>query len=243
APVSRCRILFRREGRHDRVKPRVAPQRRPERIETQIAVSNMAPWQLRCLSQSFNCSILIARRRINDREVLNQPRAANGVFADRDQLDRSMAFADGIFFIAQSSVNDTDRAKSLCVIGLVAYDLLKFLSSAGKRGTSCRFVPANPGGKTTAPTVRKWDVFVVAPAGGHRCQRALGGSRVALAKGKVEPLQNDKGRRLWMSDEGRINCRMYGGWLGMPLKINPGAPDFDSNICWRYSQHLIKTRD
>src|SRR5204863_6368942 len=29
----------------------------------------------------------------------------------------------------------------------------------------------------------------------------------------------------------------------MPLKINPGAPHFDSNIFWRYSQHLIKSRD
>src|SRR5438045_7142036 len=102
-----------------------------------------------------------------------------------------MSCSDGVCSIAQSSVYATDRAKSLCVIGLVAYDLLKFLSSAGKRGTSCRFVPAKPGGKTTTPTVRKWDVFVVAPAGGHRCQRAFGCSRVALATGQVEPLEDE----------------------------------------------------
>src|SRR6266581_2148927 len=191
-------MLSRREGSDDCFKARVAPQWVPERIETQIAVSNVAPWQLHCLSQSFNCAILLASPRINDREVLNQPRAIDGVFADGDQLDRAMAFADGVLFVSQSSINDTDCAKSLCVIGLVAHDLLKFSSSAGKRGTSCRFVPANPGDKTAAPTVREWDVFVVAPACRHSCQRALGGSRVALAKGKVKPLQNDKRRRLWV---------------------------------------------
>src|SRR5262249_12395843 len=105
----------------------------------------MAPWQLHCLSQSFNCGVLVARPRINDGEVLNQPRTIDGVFADGDQFDRATAFADGVLFVSQSSINDTDRAKSRCVIGLVAHDLLKFSSSAGKRGTSCWFVPANPG--------------------------------------------------------------------------------------------------
>lgn len=42
--VLQCRILFRREGSDDCFKARVAPQWVPERIETQIAVSNMAPW-------------------------------------------------------------------------------------------------------------------------------------------------------------------------------------------------------
>src|SRR6476661_411496 len=203
----------------------------------------MAPWQLHYLSQSFNRAILVARPRINHREILNHPRAIDGVFADGDQLDRALAFADGILFVSQSSINDTDRAKSRCVIGLVAHDLLKFSSSAGKRGTSCRFVPAEPGDKAAAPTVREWDVFVVAPACRHSCEHPLGGSRVALAKDKVEPLQNDKRRRLWVLGEGRFNCRVQWARIGTPLKFNPGAPHFDRNIFWCYSQHLIKSRD
>src|SRR5437870_5027697 len=123
----------------------------------------MAPWQLHYLSQSFNCAILVARPRINDSEILNHPRAIDGVSADGDQLDRALAFADGILFVSQSSINDTDRAKSCCVIGLVMHDLLKFSSSLGKRGTSCRFVTAKPGDKAAAPTLRERDVFVITP--------------------------------------------------------------------------------
>src|SRR6185437_7869640 len=78
-------ILFRCERSDNRFKSRVTPQWVPQRIETQIAVSNMAPWQLHYLSQSFNCAILVARPRINDREILNHPRAIDRVFADGDQ--------------------------------------------------------------------------------------------------------------------------------------------------------------
>src|SRR6516225_6217265 len=113
--------LFRREGSNDCFKARVAPQRVPEGIETQIAVSNMASWQLHGLSQSFNGVILVARPCINGREILNHSRAIDCVFADGDQLDRAMAFPDGILFVSQSSINDTDRAKSRCVIRLVAH--------------------------------------------------------------------------------------------------------------------------
>ena len=176
-----ARILSRREGSNDCFETRVAPQRIPERIEAQIAVTNMAPWQLHYFSQSFNCTILVACPRINDREILNHPRAIDGVFADGDQLDRALAFADGILFVSQSSINDTDRAKSSCLIRLVAHDLLKFSSSAGKLGTSCRFVSAKPGDKAAAPTVRKRDVFVITPICWHGCEHAFGGNRVALA--------------------------------------------------------------
>src|SRR5437667_1604434 len=201
-------MLLRCERSHNRLEARVAPQRIPERMEAQIAVSNMAPRQLHYLSQSFNCAILVARPRINDREILNHPRAIDGVFADGDQLDRALAFAYGVLFVSQSSINDTDGAKSRCVIGLVAHGLLKFSSSAGKRGTSCRFVSAKPGDKAAAPTVRERDVFIVAPAYRHSGQHVLSGSRVALAKGKVEPLQDDIRRRLWILGDGRFNCRV-----------------------------------
>src|SRR5262245_2457755 len=121
----------------------------------------MASWQLHCLSQSFNCTILVACPRINDCEISNQRSAIDGIFAYRDQLDGPMAFADGVLLVSQSSINDTDRAKSRGVIGLFAYDLLKFTSSAGKCGPSCLGVSVDPGDETTAPTVREWDVLVV----------------------------------------------------------------------------------
>ena len=72
------------EGSDDCFEARLAPQRVPEGIEAQIAVSNVAPWQLHCLRQSFNGVIRVARPCINDREILNHPRAIDGVFADGD---------------------------------------------------------------------------------------------------------------------------------------------------------------
>ena len=134
-----------------------------------MAVSNMAPWQLHCLSQSLNCAILVARPSINDSEVLSEHRAIDGAFAGRHQFDRALAFADGVLLVSQSSINHTECAKSRCVIGLVAHDLLKLSSNVGERGTSCGFVAAKPGDKTLAPTVRERDIFVEAPTGRHSC--------------------------------------------------------------------------
>src|SRR5262245_18218742 len=168
----------------------------------------MAPWQLHCLCQSFNCAILVACPRINHREVSDQRSAIDGIFAYWDQLDGAMAFADRVLVVSESSINDTDRTKSRCVIGLFAYDLLKVTSSAGKCGLSCLVVSVEPGDETAAPTVRKWDVLVVTAAWRHGCQRAVGCSRVALAEGEIKPMQNDEGRRVWVLVEGRLDCRM-----------------------------------
>src|SRR6266487_2641915 len=164
-----CRLLWRKRS-DDFLKARIAPQRVPERRGLRKGVGNMEPWQLHCLSQSLNCAILVARPSINDSEVLSEHRAIDGAFAGRHQFDRALAFADGVLLVSQSSINHTECAKSRCVIGLIAHDLLKFSSSVGKRGARRRFVAAEPGDKTLAPTVREWDVFVVAPTGRHDCQ-------------------------------------------------------------------------
>ena len=65
-----------------------------------------------------------------------------------------------------------------------------------------------PGDETPAPTLRERDVFVVAPTCRHSCQCVLGGNRVTLAKSKVEPVQNDERRRVWVFGEGCFNCRV-----------------------------------
>src|SRR6266540_6191541 len=174
-------MLFRCERSDYRFKARIAPQRIPERIETQMAVSNVAPWQLHCLIQAFNRAILVACPSINDSEVLNQHRALDGAFVGRHQLDRALAFADSVLLVSQSSIDHTDGAKSRCVIGLIAHRLAEFFPRVSERGTSCRLIAAKPGDNTLAPTIRKWDVFLVAPAGRHCGQYALGGSWVPLA--------------------------------------------------------------
>jgi hypothetical protein len=66
-----CEILLRRQRSYDRFKSRIAPQRIPKRIETQMAISNMAPWQLGCFGQSFNCAVLFPCPCINDGQVLD----------------------------------------------------------------------------------------------------------------------------------------------------------------------------
>src|SRR6266481_6245504 len=78
-----CETLFRRKGSDDCFKARIASQRIPERIETQMAISNMAPRLPRCFAQPFDCVILIARPGINDGQVLDQHQALERIFADR----------------------------------------------------------------------------------------------------------------------------------------------------------------
>jgi len=63
--------LLWRERSDDCLEARVATQGVPQRVETQIPVSHMAPWQFGCFRQSFNCPVLVARPRINDSQVLD----------------------------------------------------------------------------------------------------------------------------------------------------------------------------
>src|ERR1041384_7016349 len=72
------------EGSDDCFEARLAPQRVPEGIEAQIAVSNVAPGEIHCLLQTVNGVICVSLACINDREILNHPRASDGVFADGD---------------------------------------------------------------------------------------------------------------------------------------------------------------
>src|SRR5438874_2618664 len=60
-----------RERSDDCLEARIAPQRIPQRMKTQIAVSHMASWEFGRLRQSLNCPVLVARPRINDSQVLD----------------------------------------------------------------------------------------------------------------------------------------------------------------------------
>src|SRR6266481_210947 len=172
--------LLRHKRSDDVVEARIASQRVPERIETQITVGNVAPWQLDCLTQSFNCAIILACPRINDSEVLNEHRAVDGAFRSRRQLDRALTFADGVFLISQRGIHNAKRAECRRILGLVAHNLLEFSSSLGKRRTSRWLIPPKPGDKPLAPTVRKHDAFVAAATHRHCRQCALGSCHVAL---------------------------------------------------------------
>src|SRR5882724_1870861 len=178
-----CCSIFWRERSDDCFKTRVAAQRIPKGMETQMSVAQMAARQLRYLGQSFNCAILVARPRINDSQVLGQHRTLDGAFADGQQLDRALAFADGVLLISKSSINHTEGAESRCIVALTAHHLVELHSRVDKRGTSCRLIATEPGGKTLAPTVREWNVFVETPAptGRHGGQCALSCVGVALA--------------------------------------------------------------
>src|SRR4029077_7879539 len=66
-----CEILLWRERSDDCLEARVAPQRVPQRVKTQVTVGHMAPWQFGCFRQSFNCAVLVASPRINDSQILD----------------------------------------------------------------------------------------------------------------------------------------------------------------------------
>src|SRR6266516_3246191 len=203
--------LFWRERSDDCFKARVAPQRVPKLTETQMTVGHMASRHLCRIGQVeslFDCAILVAGPCINDGKILGQHRAIERVFADRQQLNCALALADCLVFISQRGVHHTERAESRCIVRLIAHYLLEFFSRASEGGTSCRLIAAEPGDKTLTPTVRKRDVFVVAPICGHTCQRALGGSWIPLAQGEVEPLVNENRRCVWILGQDRLNCRV-----------------------------------
>src|SRR5204863_8256164 len=66
---SNCSL--RRERSNDCLEARIAPQRIPQRVKAQIAVSHMASWEFGRLGQSLNCAVRVARPRVNDSQVLD----------------------------------------------------------------------------------------------------------------------------------------------------------------------------
>jgi hypothetical protein len=64
--------LLRRKRSDDRIKARIASQRIPKRIKTQMAVAQTSYWQIHSFIQLFDCAILVARPCINDGQILDQ---------------------------------------------------------------------------------------------------------------------------------------------------------------------------
>src|SRR5207249_2098869 len=213
-------------------------------METQMSVAQMAARQLRYLGQSFNCAILVARPRINDSQVLGQHRILDGAFAGGQQLDRALAFADGALLTSKSSINHTEGAESRCIVALIAHHLDELHSRVDKRGTSCRLIATEPGGKTLAPTAREWNVFVETPAptGRHGGQCALSCVGVALAERKKKPFDSENRRRVWILGQDRLNCRMQRFWICARFEINPGAPYPAGNVFRSYGKRVIQSR-
>src|SRR5882757_8684934 len=176
-------MLLRRERSDDCFKPRITTQRIPKRVKTQMAVAQNAPREIRRLCHSLNCAILIAHPRVDHGQVLDQHRTFDGAFTDGHQLDGTLAFPNGILLISKSSINHTECTESCRIMRLAPHGLLEFLSRTSEGSAGCRFIAAEPGGETPAPTVGKRNIVVVATtaATGHGGQCAFGCSGIALA--------------------------------------------------------------
>src|SRR5437762_463092 len=148
-----------------------------------MAVAQNTPREIRCLGHSFNCAILVAHPRIDHRQVLDQHRTFDGAFTDGHQLDCTLAFPNGVLLISKSGINHAECTKSRRIIRLAPHSLLELLSRTGEGSAGCRFIAAELGGETPAPTVGKWNIVVVATTTTtwHGGQCAFGCSGIALA--------------------------------------------------------------
>src|SRR5438067_11116364 len=99
-------------------------------MKADVAVADMAPGKVRCLSEPFDCAIFLAGPCVNNGHVSGERCTLDGVFANRCQLYRAFAFANRILLISKYGVNDTKRTKCSCVIRWIPYVLTNFLMCA-----------------------------------------------------------------------------------------------------------------
>src|SRR4051794_5788815 len=127
----------------------------------------MAPGEFGCFGQLFNCAVLVACPRINDRQILGEDRTLNGALTGGHQFHRELALTNRVLLVSQGSINYSERAESLRVAAFGAQSVLKF-SSCSNECIACRpLITADAMNETFAPTGRKRDIFFVAAAGGH----------------------------------------------------------------------------
>src|SRR6266480_1304928 len=201
----------------------------------------MAGRQLHYCSQPFNCAVLFARPRINNDQILRQHRTLDGTLANWHQLDRAFTFPNRVLLVSQSSVNHTERTKSLGGVWLMTQNLHEFFSRVRKRVAGCRPIATDPGYKTLPPIAREWNVLLITSVLGHRVQRALGRSRIALAQGEEEPVVHENRRRDWVLAQDCLNCVMHRFRICAPFQINPRAPYPARNVLRSYGKHVIQS--
>src|SRR4030095_9073977 len=110
-------------------------------METQIAVTGVAPGQICRFSQSLDSAILVAYPCIYDRQISHQHCALDCIFADRRQLNSTFAFANRVLLIAEYGINDTKRAKCGGKVRLIADHPIEFISCAVECCARSRSIP------------------------------------------------------------------------------------------------------
>src|SRR5581483_4440061 len=98
---------------NDCLKAGVTPQRIPNGMQPDIAITNMTAWQLGRLSQSLNGSVFFTGPSVYHRKVLYQHRTLDGTLRNGYQLNRTLALANRILLVAQDGVDHSERAESL----------------------------------------------------------------------------------------------------------------------------------
>src|SRR5215831_12363940 len=142
-------------------------------MQAQVTVADVAAREVRCFSQALDRAIFVTGPCVNHSEISHERCTFDGVFANWRQLDCAFAFANRILLVPEYGINDTKRANCGGIIGLIAYGLFKFVSRAVQRRASSRLVASHPSGKTLAPAVREWNIFVKASTVAHVGQRPL----------------------------------------------------------------------
>src|SRR6266700_4093652 len=119
--------FFRREGGDDFFEARIAAQRLPTRIEAEIAV--------RCASRDFresfqllNSQVVFASLRADHRIEIKDVRTIEGVFCHRQKLNGLATLAQCFVFSAESSVNQSQQAKTTSIIRARPNQFLLFLA-------------------------------------------------------------------------------------------------------------------
>src|ERR1700730_1277996 len=98
-----------REGEDDFFEARIAAKWIPLREKLQFAVSDAA-WNLRSDRQLFERQILLAGPGVDHSQTDDIGRTVDRIFCNRQQFAGATAFANRVFFSAESGVDEAEPA-------------------------------------------------------------------------------------------------------------------------------------
>src|SRR5213078_3965849 len=107
--------LLGRKRAHDFLEARIATQRIPPWVKTQLTVAEVAG-QLYGDLQLLQGQVLLASHRVNDREILNYSGTSNRIFGYWQELDCAPAFTDRVFFMAECVICEGQNTEDFSTI-------------------------------------------------------------------------------------------------------------------------------
>src|SRR6202035_4815688 len=150
-------------------------------VELQIAVAYTA-WQSRCGVEFGKREVILAEPGMSKRGLFDYNRAVNRVLCNRQKFRSTARFVNGLFTIAETSVDKTEHGQPFGVARLLPQNILQFSTSTGECFPCGKQVSAQPCDKSFEKSMRIGEAILVTISRVQSRQCLLRFFRIAFAQ-------------------------------------------------------------